>query len=345
MISFRSVCLWAAGAAFVLLGLVPPAAAQAVGPGAFARLGFGARGMALGNAQTADVSGDVSAYYNPALAAYATGQHVQLSAALMTFDRSLQFAAFQTPLGPTAGLEVGVIHAGVSTIDARNADGFRTGTLSTDEYNLFLAFGNRFSEQFAAGVALNLYQANYYDVTDASVGFGVDLGATYRATPQLTVALAANDILATYNWDTGAVGGQSSSDRFPVRVRVGSHYTIADGRFRVMAEYETRIVERERRVRVVRQGGGRLVNQFTTETVRRYDQRARLGVAYRPLQKMTLRAGADRISDDGMDGMRPTAGFGIRHTLGTLKLRVGYAFMLEPFVRDPLHVLTVNLFL
>ena len=35
--------------------------------GAPMRMGFGARGMAMGNAMTAVTSGDVQSYYNPAL--------------------------------------------------------------------------------------------------------------------------------------------------------------------------------------------------------------------------------------------------------------------------------------
>ena len=41
-------------------------------PGAFSRLGFGARGMGMGNAMTAVEDGDLSSFYNPASTPFLT---------------------------------------------------------------------------------------------------------------------------------------------------------------------------------------------------------------------------------------------------------------------------------
>ena len=38
--------------------------------GAFARMGFGARGLSMGNALVSDAFGDVSGYYNPSLSVF-----------------------------------------------------------------------------------------------------------------------------------------------------------------------------------------------------------------------------------------------------------------------------------
>jgi hypothetical protein len=309
-------------------------------------MGFDARGVALGNALLASSGGDVSPYYNPALLPTATGQRVAGSAAALSYDRQLQSLEFTTPVGPTAGVGLGLIHAGVSNIDGRNSDGVRTQTLSTDEFALSLAFGNRFAERLSVGVGFTLYQSDVVPETSPVRGFGLDLGLAYRVTDRLKVAAAVSDLLAKYEWDTGPLNGQSRTDRFPVRVQVGGSYTLLDGRLRLLGEAESRFVGRDRRAidRVVPTSGGPR-QELRTETVLLHTMRGRLGVAYRPVDILALRAGLDRIGVDGASGLRPTGGFGLRQSLGELDVRLGYAAALEPYVRTVMHLGTLEVFL
>ncbi len=60
--------------------------AHAQAAGAFSRMGFGARGVAMSNALVADASGYASPYYNPALAPFIPRQSLDASAAFMTLD-------------------------------------------------------------------------------------------------------------------------------------------------------------------------------------------------------------------------------------------------------------------
>jgi len=318
---------------------------QDVGTGAFSRLGFGARGMALGNALVADPSADVSPHYNPALLPATSGQRVSASAALLSFDRELQFLEFAAPLGPTAGIGLSLTHAGVSGIDGRNADGVHTETLSTDEFALSLAFGNRFADWLAVGAALTLYQSDLLPETDPVRGFGVDLGARVQATDRLSLAAAVQDLLAKYEWQSGAIGGRSHTDRFPVRVRVGGSYSLFEERLRLLAEVESRYTARDRRVRqtVVTSGGPR--ERTRTESFLLHDLRGRVGASYRPLDILRVRAGIDRLGVDGPSGLRPSAGFGVRQSIGDLDLRLSYTATLEPYVRTVMNTGTVELFL
>ncbi|HKL88572.1 MAG TPA: PorV/PorQ family protein [Salinibacter sp.] len=319
---------------------------QGLGVGAFSRMGFDARGLAMGNALVAAPSTDVSPYYNPALLPTATGQRVAGSAAVLAYDRQLQSLEFTTPIGPTAGVGLGLIHAGVSNIDGRNADGGRTQTLSTDEFALSLAFGNRFAERLSVGIGFTLYQSDVVPETSPVRGFGVDLGLSYRVTSQLKVAAAVSDLLAKYEWDTSSLNGQSRTDRFPVRVQVGGSYTLLDGRVHLLGEVESRFVGRDRQVvdRVIPTSGGPR-QETRTESVLLHTVRGRMGAAYRPVDILALRAGFDRIGVDGTSGLRPTAGFGLRHELGDLKVRLGYAAALEPYVRTVMHFGTIEVFL
>lgn len=320
-------------------------AQQEVGAGAFARIGFDARGLSLGNALGADSSPDVSPYYNPALAPNATGQSLTASVGLLSFDRQLQSLQFGTPLGPTAGVAIGLIRAGVSDIDGRDANGRRTETLSTDEFALFLAFGNQFSERVSVGASLKLFQANYLADVDAPLGFGLDIGTTYKINDDATVGVAISDLLAKYEWNTSAEGGRANTDRFPVRLRLsGAYGFLEEGRLRVMAEYESRILTRESRTRVPRRSGGSPTTVFRTESFRLHQSGARLGVSYPLAEILNVRAGLDRMGVDGVSGLRPSAGFGLRETVGELDLDLSYAFVLEPYVTDTLNFLSLRIY-
>ena len=221
---------------------------QAQEAGAFSRMGFGARGIALGNALVADAMDDGSPYYNPALAPRASSQNLQASAALMSFDRELQFLQFATPLEPRAGIAGGLIHAGVTNIDGRDNSGYHTQDYSTDEFAVFLAFGTHLSDRLAAGIGLQLYRADMHESLEAVHTIGIDVGMTFEATDALQIGLAIDDLLARYSWDTSSLygsGGKTTSDRFPVRVRVGASYRLMEGRAQLLAEYDSSFTSME----------------------------------------------------------------------------------------------------
>ncbi len=328
------------------VGALPSSAAgQDVGAGAFSRLGFGARGMALGNALVADPSADVSPHYNPALLPSASGQRISASAALLSFDRELQFLEFTAPLGPTAGLGLSLTHAGVNDIDGRNRDGVHTETLSTDEFALSLAFGNRFTDWLAVGTTLTLYQSSVVPETNPVRGFGVDIGAGVQVTEQLYLAGAVSDLLAKYEWDASAIGGGTHTDRFPVRARLGAGYVLLDEQLRLLGEVESRYTARNRRVPdvLVTSSGPR--QRTRTESFRFHDLRGRVGVLYRPIDILAIRTGLDRIGVEAANGLRPSAGFGVRQSIGDLDLRISYTATIEPYVRTVINMGTVELFL
>ncbi len=327
-------------------GMGSPSVGQEVGAGAFARMGFDARGVSLGNAQVADPSADVAPYYNPALLSSASGQRVSASAAVLSYDRQLQSLEFTTPLGPSAGAGLSLIHAGVTGIDGRNADGVHTETLSTDEFALSLSFGNAFAEWLSVGAAFTLYQSEIAPDVDPARGIGVDLAVASQVTDRLHLAAAVSDLLAKYEWNTASTGGRGTTDRFPVRVRVGGSYTLQDGRFRLLGEVESRLLGRDRRRtdRVVPTTAGPQ-QRTRTESVLLHGLRARVGAEYQPLEVLTLRGGVDRLGVGGGDGLRPSAGFGLRQEVGTLDFRLSYGAALEPYVRSVMHLGTLELFL
>lgn len=322
--------------------------AHAQSAGGFARMGFGARGIAMSNALVADAFADGAPYYNPALAPFATGQSLEASAALLSLDRELQFLQFSTPLEPTAGIAAGLIHAGVSNIDGRDNSGYHTSDYSTDEFAFFLAFGTHLTSRLTAGLGLQLFRADYFDELEPVHSIGIDLGMTYLVTDDLRLGLAVDELLARYSWDTSDLygsAGRTTSDRFPVRIRFGGAYRLMDGRAQVTAEYESRITSMEHRVRSVEIVGDAPLEVVNTARSSMHESRLRVGAEYRLSDIFALRGGVDRIGADALEGVTPSAGFMVEQPVGPLSVRGEYAFVLEPYSAGAMHLITLRIFL
>ncbi len=330
------------------LALLPVAAAWGQSAaGAFSRMGFGARGIAMGNALVADASGNASPYYNPALAPQTMQQQILLSSAFMRFDREMQFVQFATPIQPHAGLAAGLIHAGVSDIDGRDASGYHTQTYSTDEFAFFLAFGARLGSRLTAGLGLQIFRTDLNEGLDPENSIGVDAGLLFDATDRLRVAFAMDDLLARYSWDTsglyGSEGG-ATSDRFPLRLRVGASYRFPAYRLQVLAEYESRVSDLEYRVRSTQRVGSVPLEAFEARRATVHEAGLRAGAEYEIAEFLTLRAGLDRMGR-ALSGQAPSAGFAIAKPIGNLTLRAEYGLLLEPHDAGMLHLVTLRILL
>ena len=330
----------------VLLGVAP--AVQAQSAGVFTRLGFGARGIGMSNALAADASGDTSPFYNPALAPFTARQNLEVSAALMTLDRELQFLQFSAPLRPRAGIAAGVIHGGVSNIDGRDNSGFHTEDYSTDEYAVFLAFGVRLSDRVTGGIGLQLFRADLFEDLQAVNTVGLDVGLSVRITDALNVGLVVDDLLARYAWDTSSLfddGGRQTTDDFPVRLRLGAAYALFEGRARVTAEYESRTRSTQLRTRRVTLLGDTPSEVVDEEELTIQDSFLRIGAEYQLAEIFTVRGGVDQVGGDELGGLKPSAGFSVEQPVGELKVRAEYAFVVEPYAVDTMHLITLRLFL
>jgi hypothetical protein len=301
------------------LGLSIPASAQIGGePGAFSRMGFGARGMAMGNALTAVASGNVASYYNPALLPYAGYRHAGVSFGILSLDRSLNFVQFSQPLPPAAGLAAGIINGGVTGIDGRDGDGERTGELRTTENQAFLAFAAKLRSGLSIGVTLKLlYYHLYTDMTSTTVG--VDLGAYLPLGEGIAVGVSVRDINSKYKWDSAPLfgqSGQSPQDRFPLVSTAGVSWFLPDSVLLLSADVE-------------------FSNRSTTVI--------RAGAELPLLPEITLRAGVDRIDlREKGNGVRPGFGFGLRKSIGTWTPLLDYAYVLEPFAPKGLHMISLS---
>ncbi|HYE95426.1 MAG TPA: PorV/PorQ family protein [Rubricoccaceae bacterium] len=323
-------------AAFV----APTASAQYAG--AFARMGVGARAAAMGGGQTADVFGGASAYFNPALAPFAPAQAFELTAGLLSFDRQLQHLQFSTPLRPRAGIAGGVLHAGVSDIDGRDGSGYHTEDYSTDEYGFFVAFGTRMSDRLSAGLGLRFYRNDLFEGVDAAQTLGLSLGLAARLSESVALGLAVDDLLARYAWDTSEIGGGTTTDRFPIRVRVGAAAQLLQGRLTVTAEAEGQMRQAETRTTTVEPVSGTPVVTTTTEDLTLAGAQVRVGGEYWLVEPFGVRVGYDRLGDGSFGEAAPSAGFALRQRVGTLQARLDYAAIYEAAAGAAVHLVTLR---
>jgi hypothetical protein len=304
-------------AALILLG-VQLSFSQAAGrAGVFARMGFGARGMGMGNAMTAVVQGDVLSYYNPAAPAFGTVRHAGVSFGLLSLDRYLNFLNFTQPIQPTGGLSVGLINAGVRDIDGRDGDGENTGTYSTYENQVTLSFSNRVDNDVSIGVTMKLYHSKLFEeVTTTTVGF--DGGILVRPAAPLTIGFVLQDIGSKYKWNTKDVNssGRETDDKFPMLKRLGLAYSLPGERGVVAVDLE-------------HTSGGSVM--------------MRGGVEYSPEEHITLRGGADRIDfGDDATGVKPTFGFTVINPIDGWTPSLSYAYSGESFAPRGFHMITLS---
>jgi hypothetical protein len=287
--------------------------------GVFARFGFGARGMAMGNAMTAVSSGDISSYYNPALSAFSEHRTIAGTFSILSLDRYLNFFSYTQAIKPTAGVSVGLINFGVKNIDGRDNDGVHTDDLSTTENQFYLAFSNKIDPHVSLGVAVKLYYSKLFEeIKSTTVGF--DVGAYVQATDQLAIGAIMQDINSKYKWDTkslyGAEGGKTTEDKFPTLKRIAVSYTLPSKCGVVSVEFES--------------------SSMGTNILR-------CGAEYSIVENFTLRSGLDRLDfSDQATGAKPTFGFTLKNSFNGWTPAVTYAYVFESFAPRGMHIITLS---
>ena len=320
----------------------------AKGQADFSRMGFGAYGIAMSNALSAETSGSASPYYNPALVPFSTGQSIEASVGLLRFDRQLQFLQFSAPLKPRAGVAVGLVHGTVGNIDGRDNSGFHTGFRSTSEFAFFMSFGLRLSDRVTGGLSLQLFRSDLADEINAATSIGIDLGLTGQIIDGLTLGLVAEDLLSSYDWDTVALfgeSGQASEDQFPSRYKIGAAYDLPGRPVRVTGEYEARVDRREARTRRVELIAGVPTEIVSAASLSVFHGLLRFGSEYVFSEMFAVRLGVDQLRPSAFDQIKPSFGLSVIEEVGNLRVKGEYAFALESFGVGAMHVVSLKLFL
>lgn len=284
--------------------------------GATTRMGFGARGMAMANALSADNLGDVIGYYNPALVPLQTRPSALLSAGFLPLDRNLNFACYTQSIKPTGGFSLALINAGVSKIEGRSVDGRPTEMYSTSENEFLFTFGTKLRPGFAVGVSAKiLYYSLFEGVKSTTVGF--DLGILYIPATEWSVGLVVADINSKYKWDTSQLygaEGNTTIDRFPLRRKIAVCYSPGFLKGRIAGEVEWI--------------GSVLVSRIGTEIALH--------------ENVALRGGIDQIDFGGKINAKPSIGFSVQAAVGSWMPTVDYGYILEPYASGGIHMLSVR---
>ncbi|WP_138429496.1 PorV/PorQ family protein [Fodinibius saliphilus] len=291
--------------------------------GAFSRLGFGPRGMAMGNAFTATTQEGIYSYYNPAVVAHAgTGNQIDLSTAAMSFDRSLHTISSTFRLPPSAGASISIINANVNDIDGRNADGYHTNMLSTHEYQLTATAGLSLRNNLSVGLGVKYYLSDLHNAVDNATTVGLDIGLLYKISNQLQLGATVQDLIAAYSWNSSNFYGDnlsSQNDPFPTQIKLGIFYNPMD-KFHISLD------------------GGQQIHEEGTIT------NINLGMAYGLHERVTLRAG---WQIDAISAIKKTnhasAGFSIHLPFDFMNPSIDYAFVQESNKIAYMHIFGIQL--
>lgn len=302
-------------------------------PGAFSRMGFGARGIGMGNAMSAVTTGNLVSYYNPALSPFQENNSFQTGYSILSLDRSLNFLSFTRKFdfystknssddnkpSRTAGISVGIINSGVSGIDGRDNNGLPTGELSTSENQFFLSVANRFSEKFSMGISVKFYYYKLYEEITSNA-LGLDIGALYKVNNYWNISLMLSDINSKYEWDTSPIYGQqglATKDEFPLMKKVGVSYFNPDIKLLTALEFEN--------------------SNAGTNIIR-------VGAEYNIFENLFLRGGIDQLNLSNTDsGLKPSLGFSYSKAFGEWIVGIDYAFMIEQYSSSDRHIIGINL--
>ncbi len=302
--------------------------------GSFQRMGFGARGMAMGNAMTAVHTEGIYGHYNPALVADTTHSNrnqVDIATAVMEFDRNLHMAGVHFHLPPKAGLGLQLINASVNGIDGRTSSGYHTEMLSTNEYQLHTQFAIRFHPSVWAGIGLKLTMADYHPDIRRPVSFGGDLGLKVTTGKRFTIGFTVQDLLSAYQWNASGLFGDElqrvTNQKFPIRIKSGIAYNV-NKELLFACEFEYRINPAD----------------FQLTDARRYNSKhVRLGTRYSIHERLSLRGGFRFIDLRYKKTPTLSAGFSVHLPFDRFSPSIDYAFIQEPNRIANLHVFALRL--
>lgn len=298
-------------------------------PGAFSRMGFGARGMGMGNAMSAVINGNLVSYYNPALSVFQGSNSFQTSYSVLSLDRSLNFLSFTRNFKfkslkskrtySSAGVSAGIINSGVGKIDEYDNNDINLGSFSTSENQFFFGLANRFSEKFAIGIEVKFYYYKLYQNIKAN-GIGFDLGGIYMINDEWTMSAVISDLNSKYKWDSTPIynqDGMQTEDNFPNLRKIGLSYRNKNLNLLTAIEFEN--------------------SNAGTNIIR-------LGLEYNVIENLYLRGGIDQFNLSNTDSpARPSLGFSYAKSFDGIMIGVDYAFVIEQYSPQDRHIVGINI--
>ena len=286
--------------------------------GSFLRLGMAPDRVAMGDCGAALTGGGMGWYYNPAALPWLKKSQAAVGYRSLSLDRTLMYAGVATPLKPNAGLAFGFACAGVSDIDSRDSNGERLDPLSYSDNMIQGSFAVMAHPRVGLGLSIKWLIAAVPDIIEGgknnyAYGMGVDLGARATILKGLSLGLEARDLNGKYSWDATEVWGDQTvtkDDKFPASLRIGAAWQSPAG---LTAAADAVLFP---------EADGADAFQ------------PRFGVEYRS----EAGAGRDVALRGGWNGKAPTFGLGLGMEVRRVRVRLDYAFVVEPVAPGGSHL-------
>jgi hypothetical protein len=187
-------------------------------PGAFLRLGVGAKALGMGRAFTAIANDASAAYWNPAGLGGLRMMEFMGSYSILSMDRQHNYIAFLMPLKSLGTIGVSWINLGVGEIEGRDSFGQVTEMFSNNETAISLSWGYPVFESLYLGVTAKYLSHTLED--NRSAGLGFDAGFLYKIADVFHIGASVRDIATSVTWDTQG----KTKETFPLETRLGGAY-------------------------------------------------------------------------------------------------------------------------
>jgi hypothetical protein len=292
----------------------------------FLKIGIGARPVAMGEACIANISGVNSAFWNPAAITSIDGGEVGFNYAQWIGDLNLMAGAIAYNwelIGAFSlyfvGLDYGDIEEALTTSATGNLD-TRTGNyFSGNDLAIGFSYARQFTEQLSIGVSIKYLREELFTYNTSMVGFDV---GSYYDTRWKGIKLA----MTAQNFAKNARFIETREDfeqeyELPLVFRVGWSIDLLGGDNLFF-------------------GGNPELHQlsYNMDLVHTNDfaERLHMGMEYWLFNKFALRAGYRFNYEEG----NFSAGAGLDYPVGSMNLRVDYAYVDYDFL-DATHRVSI----
>jgi hypothetical protein len=205
----------------------------------FLKLGISGRGVAMGEAMSAHVSGAAATFYNPA--GVLLSPLVEQTAQVMVMhkewiqDTRMEFLGASVNLSISDAIGVSVNSTTVADIEVRTRPGTPEATFTARNYAVGATYARALSDELTVGITGKFLFEKI--LVDEASGIGVDLGAQYRTSMEdLTIGLTLANL--------GTMSSlRNEKTTLPSLLRIGPAYSFTlpdlDATVAVAADYLT----------------------------------------------------------------------------------------------------------
>jgi len=184
-------------------------------PGAYLRIGVGARAFAMGRAFTGLADDATGCYWNPAGIGQLDLTQAVASYQFLSMERAFSYAAVTVPARWGGTFGVSWIRLGVGGIEGRDMLGRISQTFDNAESAYLLSFGVPVSDWLYAGVTAKYLVHSLSQFK--STGYGFDAGLLIKPFESLSVGAVVQNMGTRVQWNTGS----GLTETFPVTFRGG----------------------------------------------------------------------------------------------------------------------------